>query len=306
MRTDLDHLPPSKRDELERVVAILFEEFRAAHQNATGKRKGGKILKIILFGSHARGDWVDAPSSANQYRSDYDLLVIVNQKELADRATYWTESEERLVNEHLVGKTIGAPANFIVHSLQEVNDGLAHGRVFFMEVRKEGIALYQSDDRELREPVPKTPQQALETAKEYFDVWLARGSKKLHLAQDAIGHDYREDAAFLLQQSVECLYQCIMLTLTFYTPYNHNIKFLRSQAERLDQSLFSVWPRSTKRDRALFQKLKDAYVKARYSTHYRISREELDWLGARVENLGQRAHDLCSARIAALEAAAGQ
>lgn len=28
----------------------------------------------------------------------------------------------------------------------------------------------------------------------------------------------------------------------------------------------------------MFTKLKDAYVKARYSKHYRISLEELDWL----------------------------
>ena len=51
-------------------------------------RKGARILKIILFGSHARGDHVDAPLSANQYKSDYDILVIVSQKELTDRAAY--------------------------------------------------------------------------------------------------------------------------------------------------------------------------------------------------------------------------
>jgi hypothetical protein len=27
MRTDLDHLPPAKQRELERVVSIVFEEF---------------------------------------------------------------------------------------------------------------------------------------------------------------------------------------------------------------------------------------------------------------------------------------
>lgn len=82
MRTDLDHLPPAKQRELEHVVEILFEEFRVANENATARRKGAQILKIILFGSYARGDWIDAPLSANQYKSDYDLLVIVNQENL--------------------------------------------------------------------------------------------------------------------------------------------------------------------------------------------------------------------------------
>jgi hypothetical protein len=52
MRTDLDHLPATKQRELERIVEILFEEFRAATENADGPRKGARMLKIILFGSY--------------------------------------------------------------------------------------------------------------------------------------------------------------------------------------------------------------------------------------------------------------
>src|SRR3546814_613523 len=85
MRTEIDHLPATKQRELERIVEMIFDEFRQATENATGRRKGARILKIILFGSHARNDWVDAPMSPNQYKSDYDLLVIVSQKELTDR-----------------------------------------------------------------------------------------------------------------------------------------------------------------------------------------------------------------------------
>src|SRR3546814_16848991 len=96
MRTEIDHLPATKQRELERIVEMIFDEFRQATENATGRRKGARILKIILFGSHARNDWVDAPMSANQYQSDYDLLVIVSQKELTDR------SEERRVGKESV------------------------------------------------------------------------------------------------------------------------------------------------------------------------------------------------------------
>ena len=56
----------------------------------------------------------------------------------------------------------------------------------------------------------------------------------------------------------------------------------------------------------MFQKLKEAYTKARYSKHYRISEEELTWLGARVEELGRVVHQVCSERIAILEDAASQ
>jgi predicted nucleotidyltransferase len=304
MRTDVDHLPAAKQRELERIVEILFDEFGQATENATGRRKGARILKIILFGSHARDDWVDAPLSANQYKSDYDILVIVSQKELTDRAAYWAKAEERLIRAYTIEKTLRTPVNFIVHSLHEVNDGLAHGRVFFMEVAKDGIALYEVDDRELHTPKPKTPQQALAVAREYFDEWmpLATSSQKIFLFCRSQG-EYR-DAAFNLHQATERLYACLLLTLTYYSPYNHNIAFLRSLAEGLDRRLYGVWPDDNRRDRAMFQKLKEAYTKARYSKHYKISEEELDWLGARVEELGRVVHQVCSERIAELEASA--
>ena len=50
MRSDLDHLPPAKQRELERVVQIIFEEFGAAHENATSRRKRGNrpIVTAVL------------------------------------------------------------------------------------------------------------------------------------------------------------------------------------------------------------------------------------------------------------------
>src|ERR1700761_210466 len=99
MRTDLDLLPHAKQRELERVIHILFEEFEAAKARATGERKRGKILKIILYGSYARGGWVDEPHTAKGYLSDFDLLVIVNQRELTDRVAFWARAEERLERE---------------------------------------------------------------------------------------------------------------------------------------------------------------------------------------------------------------
>ena len=65
--------------------------------------------------------------------------------------------------------------------------------------------------------------------------------------------------------------------------------------------LVDCWPRERRADRALFEKLKEAYVKARYSKHYRISEEELMWLGEQIEELGRVVHTICSERIAALE-----
>jgi len=114
---------------------------------------------------------------------------------------------------------------------------------------------------------------------------------------------FLKPAAFDLHQSSEFLYHCVLLVCNFYTPHVHNLGFLRTQAERLNMRLVDVWPREVKADRARFEKLKEAYVKARYSKHYRISEEELLWLAGRVEELGRAVHAICSERIANLEEA---
>jgi hypothetical protein len=158
MRTDLDHLPPTKRRELERVVQILFEAFGEATALATSAwKKQGRILKIILYGSHARGGWVSREAFA--------------------------------------------------------------------------------------------------------------------------------------RRSISSSTACTRSTTA-------------TQGERIDMRLVDVWPRDAKRERAMFEKLKAAYIKARYSKHYRINEDELTWLGARVETLGRAVETICSGRLEALEAAA--
>jgi predicted nucleotidyltransferase/HEPN domain-containing protein len=305
MRTDLDHLPPAKQRELERVVQILFEEFDEARALATQDwKKKGRILKIILYGSYARGGWVDEPHTAKGYQSDFDLLIIVNDKRLTDRVEYWAKAEERLNRELAITKTLKTPVNFIVHTLHEVNDGLAHGRFFFMDVARDGIAIYQSEDSELAEPKPKTPDQALAMAREYFEEWMPQALSAQKGFLFFVSQKEWRDAAFILHQATERLYHCVLLVCTFYTPHVHNLAFLRTQAERLDRRLTYVWPTDTRKDRAMFEKLKDAYVKARYSKHYRISAEELAWLGACVEELGRVVQAICEERIQMLERSA--
>ena len=305
MQTSLDHLPPAKQRELERVVQILFEEFGDATAIATSDwKKNARILKVILYGSYARGGWVDEPHTAKGYQSDFDLLVIVNNEKLTDRIEFWSTAEDRLDRELAITKTLRTPVNFIVHTMQEVNDGLAHGRYFFMDIARDGIALYQSEDTEFHKPKPKTPEQALAMAREYFQEWYPAAMRRYEFVKFGLERGHLKETAFELHQTVESLYHCVLLVCTFYTPHVHNLGFLRTQAERIDPRLVDAWPRDSRADRSRFQKLKEAYVKARYSKHFRISEEELAWLGERVEVLGQAVQVICEERIAQLERSA--
>jgi predicted nucleotidyltransferase len=144
----LDHLPDTKRRELEHVVKVLFDSFEAGMQTKLSeKRKAGRILKIILFGSYARVDWVEDRLSG--YRSDYDLLVVVNSHEFTDLQEYWSAADDRFVREYTLTHDLKTPVSFIVHSLADVNDQLARGRPFFSDIVKAGVVLYEAEGHPL-------------------------------------------------------------------------------------------------------------------------------------------------------------
>ncbi|AXE66156.1 nucleotidyltransferase [Hyphomonas sp. CACIAM 19H1] len=283
MRTDLDHLPHGKQRELARVTEILFEEFADAMAGASSpKKKQGRILKIILFGSYARGTWVDEPHTAKGYLSDYDLLIVVNHQILVDFATYWYRAEDRIMRE----TGIRTPVNFIVHTMEEVNDALRQGQYFFTDIIKEGIALYDlKGSTPFVTPQPLTAEEALATAEKHFEQRMEGVRSAFEFFEFGLKAGRYNDAAFMLHQTVERLYTCLLLVETNYSPATHSIKFLRSLAEQIDSNLIAVWPRETKHDRRLFELLKRGYIDARYSEHYEITVKELAWLGARAEIL---------------------
>jgi HEPN domain-containing protein len=175
-----------------------------------------------------------------------------------------------------------------------------------MDVARDGIALYEADDTKLHSPKPKTPEQALAMAKEYFEEWFPTANQFHGSAAHSISEGWLKKAAFDLHQATERLYHCVLLVVTFYTPHVHNLGFLRTQAERIDRRLTYVWPSDNRKQRAMFEKLKEAYVKARYSRHYRITAEELSWLGEQVEELGRVVQTIFVERLTLLEAKASK
>lgn len=297
MKTGLDHLPPIKQHELRRIVEIIFEEFEDALKGSSAEfKKKGRILKIILFGSYGRGTFVDEPHTKKGYRSDYDLLIVVNNKKLTDIATYWHKTQDRLL--HL--KDVKTPVSLIVHSRREVNASLREGLYFFVDIARDGVILHELDDEPLAAPKRLTPQQAYEQAKKHF---AARGKVIDTFVESAVFRLEKRDlsgSAFMLHQAVEHMYGALLLTLTNYSPPSHNLNFLRSLAEDTDQRLVDVWPRDQHRFIAWYNILNEAYVKARYSEHYDISQEALAWLTDRAAALYAITRDICETHISTL------
>lgn len=284
MRTDLDHLPLRQQDELALVKQILMEELSVAISRATQPwKKNGRIQNIILFGSYARGDWVD--DAGNGYQSDFDILVIVSHKDLTDVAEYWYVAEDKIQH----NAAIGRPVNIIVHTLEEVNQGLVRGEYFWVDIARDGIALYELAGSTLATPMPLTPADAYRMAAEYFDRMLPSIDEWMDLAEHSMSKgrsgDWPNKAAFNLHQAIETAYTCFLLTRTQYVPRSHNLKFLRSLAEDKESRLIEAWPRATKIDRRRFELAKRAYVEARYSASYMIGADDLAAITAAAREL---------------------
>lgn len=279
MKTSLDHLPPAKRDQLAAVVAMIRERSPAE--------------MIVLFGSHARGDWVEDPVTG--YRSDFDILVVVASQNQAEKGELWAEIEDQA--ERLPGMT---PVNLIAHDFKHLNAALERGQYFFGDIVNEGIALFDSGAFTLTAKRPPTPEQRRAQAEEDFEHWFTSAAEFYDTYRDDLAKGRHNKSAFELHQAAERYLTAVLLVFTAYKPRIHNLEKLANQAAGLHPAMRSVLPRAAGEERRRFDLLKKAYVEARYSKKFRITAEELAVLGERVRELGEMAERVCRERLTSL------
>jgi predicted nucleotidyltransferase/HEPN domain-containing protein len=279
---------------------MILDAFAEARKERKAERlKNGRLVKIILFGSHARGDWVDDP--VGRYFSDFDLLVVVNHEDLTDVPEFWHKLEDELLREVSSGMWLRTPVSLIYHSLEDVNEQLSTGRYFFIDILHDGVELFTEQGVTFAAPRTLSPSEALAQTREYFEEWFESADQFLGTAEFARGRGWLKKAAFDLHQAAERLYHTLFLVRSLYSPKTHNLNRLRALGEDVEPRLKQVWPNETKFERRCYELIRAAYVKARYSRQYRISREELEWLEQRVRQLRDIVHELGQQRISDLE-----
>jgi predicted nucleotidyltransferase/HEPN domain-containing protein len=291
MKTNLDHLPEAKQQNIQTIVDVIHDEFQQVTGFANGKKKHSRIVLIILFGSYAKGTWVDDP--VNGYVSDYDILVVLNRDDLVEEYKIWHTAEER------AGQKVKAPVNILVHTHEEVNDKLQQGHYFFTDIKKEGVQLYRYQGTTLAEAGKLSPAEAKKIAEEHYEQWYQSAGSFLIDYGHCMDRKDLKKAAFELHQSAERFYACILLVFTNYRPKSHNLKLLHGLAMQQHQAVKNVFPQDAKFNRRCFELLKKAYVDARYSSHYSITEEELRWLEGQVKQLQSMTKTICTEKIAA-------
>jgi uncharacterized protein len=205
MKRSLAHLPRSKKQELKVITNTIVEMVPSTQM-------------VILFGSYARGDWVEERYEQDgrvyEYASDYDILVVTETHQIADSSNLWVKVERKIRSAE-ISKTW---ATLIVHDIAYVNRRISRAAYFFADIKKEGICLYSFGKHRLARIKQPDPRERLGMARADFQSWVQK-SKEFFFSYEAnINQGYFNTAAFQLHQAAENLYHTILLVFTGYKP----------------------------------------------------------------------------------------
>jgi len=284
MKTDLSHLPEHKQNELKSIVAALIPRY-------------SEIEMIILFGSYARGNWVEdkyvEKGTTYEYKSDYDLLIILSKNGQSNSDTL-TQSISGKLNE----LKLDTPVHPIFHGIEFVNKELQEGSYFFGDIKKEGIQLFNTSRYKLDDKRDMSPAEVQANAQRDFNNWFDSANEFLDTFGDDLKKDRLKKAAFELHQATERYFGAIQLVFTGYKPKTHDIEALGHLAKAVNMEFGKVFPQASVQERQRFSLLKKAYVDARYNMDYKISKEDLVYLSERVHMLRDLTEQICKQKIA--------
>ncbi len=274
-----------------------------------------KIAMIILFGSYARGTWVQDVYQEGHivytYCSDLDILLVLRKSKHNGRIALRIQHdiENRLEKKGLASSPMKLSypptiedgreyvkdpcVSLIAEPITRVNEELERKQYFFTDIKKEGILLYDNGEFQLTEARHMPWLERKQIAQEDYDYWFKSGSEFFINTRNALGRDSFNNAAFELHQATESFYHAIILVFNGYKYKEHDILDLAKKARDYHHELFRIFPYASSQQVECFELLRRAYIEARYNKHYRISKEQLLYLIERVEKLQHMTQDIC-------------
>jgi HEPN domain-containing protein len=233
----------------------------------------GMIWMIVIFICSLRYSFGD--------REHIQILV----RKLAKNPRWYLADRGSIV---IARRVASAPLGLIVHTLNEVHQQLRQGHYFFKDIREQGIELFNADKRELPTPGNLSEAEFRVIAETHFNHWFKSAGNYYKHYQLSLEDDDINFSAFMLHQAAERSFACTLLVCTNYLPKTQNIE--RAFAE--------LFPMDNKFHRRSFQRLKRAYIDARYSEHFEITAEELTYLQSELDKLREITERVCRGRIA--------
>jgi len=281
-------IPEHKRQELDAIVDII----------STTETQWISVQMIILFGSYARGDFVvrDVVSEGGGtrvYESDFDILVITQKPTQAKKLKFQTEIHTKIEQ----NSDISTRASIIIEDIFHVNKMLEEGRYFYVDIKSEGVVLYDSGKYTLRSPTTLSSERRKEIQQEDYDLWFEDAKIFFGHYQFDVKNTNYKIAAFSLHQATEKFITTYLLVKTGYKPKTHDLEVLYNKIVEEEVSFWNVFDTTNEEENHHFELLRKAYIEARYSKTYAITKEELQFLENKVVTLRDVVEKFCKQEL---------
>ncbi|WP_295989721.1 HEPN domain-containing protein [uncultured Alistipes sp.] len=292
MKRSTRFLPPKKRQDLQQLTTLILEQVK-------------QVEMIVLFGSYAKNSYVDYDQrvefgTPTYYMSDYDIVILTRKPIGAAEYSLYEKIKDKFFENK--NRPFHTHPQFINYGIEDFNYALSKAHYFETEIKRDGVVLFDSGTYKLARRRKLDYTEIRDRAQKYFD-------DKFTLALDLyenVFFDYKRTkyklSSFHLHQSAENLLRVIPMVFTLYGHKSHNLSELMNAAKKHTTEIFRVFPRDTQEEQRLFDLLQRAYIESRYNPDFEITKEDIDALIPKVEQLRSIVERTCRERIAYYDA----
>ena len=281
MKKSLSNLPEYKVNELSTITEIILKEL-------------DDVQMVILFGSYARGNWVEDVCSEKdctyEYKSDFDILVVTKYAEAANNPDLQHKVEDKL-------NRAETTVNLIFHDIQFINAQLNNDQYFFSDIVEEGIMLYDSGRFRFAKKRKTNIEKRKQLAQQNFDAWNEKAKRFYSHFQYDLEKKWYNEALFELHQSIKCFYTAILLVFGSYKPQSCELEKLGRYVASYEPVFLAVFPCATEQQDKIFKLLNNAQVYTYSEDSYNITKVDMAHLEQCVQKLMELTQEICKKKI---------
>jgi predicted nucleotidyltransferase len=277
----LSNLPEYKVNELATITETILKEL-------------DDVQMIILFGSYARGNWVEDVCSEKdytyEYKSDFDILVVTKYAEAANNSALQHKIEGKL-------NRTETTVNLVFYDIQYVNTQLNNSQYFFSDIQEEGIMLYDSGRFRFAKKRKLNIEKRKKIAQQDFDEWYEKAKRFYNHFQQDLEKKWYNEALFELHQSTKCFYTTMLSVFGGYKPQNCDLEKLGRHVASYEPAFLTVFHRTTERQDKIFKLLNNAQAHIYSENSHNITKVDLAHLDQCVLKLMELTREICKKKI---------
>ena len=281
MKKSLSNLPEYKVNELATITETIIKEL-------------DDVQMIILFGSYARGNWVEDVCSEKdctyECKSDFDILVVTKYAEAANNPDLQHKIEGKL-------NRTETTVNLVFHNIQYINSQLNKGQHFFSDIQEEGIILYDSGRFRFAKKRKLNLDKRKNTAQQDFEEWYEKAKRFYNHFQQDLEKKWYNEALFELHQSIKCLYTTMLSVFGGYKPQNCDLEKLGRYVASYEPAFLTVFHCTTERQDKIFKLLNNAQAYICSEDSHNITKIDLAHLEQCVQKLMELTREICKKKI---------